>query len=104
MSFTQLDITEAFGDDAHLGPDDWIPTVPLNEGMPDPQARGLPAVGASNDETYEVASALSQIRESVAVPNDGVYCPVCHLANTQLARLRTPCPQCGRPLLRFGWD
>jgi hypothetical protein len=37
------------------------------------------------------------------IPSAGVYCPVCHIANVDLGRLRTPCPQCGRPLLKFGW-
>jgi len=104
VSFTQLDITESFGDDARLGPEDWVAAVPLNEQTPKPQARGLPAVGTVEDEVYEIASRLSQLRESIPVPNDGVYCPICHIANTELTRLRTPCPQCGRALLKFGWD
>jgi hypothetical protein len=56
------------------------------------------------DEIYRVASRLSALRESIPIPNDGVYCPVCHIANIDLGRLRTPCPQCGRALLKFGWD
>ena len=104
IGFTQLDVTESFGDDARLGPEDWIKTVPLNETTPDPQAMGLPAVGAGDDEAYDVAVKLSQIRESIPVPNDGVYCPICHIASTQLTKLRTPCPQCGRALLKLGWD
>ena len=104
ISFTQLDVTESFGDDGRLVADEWIDTVPLNESTPDAQAMGLPAIGASDHEVYETASRLSEIRESISVPNDGVYCPICHIASTQLTRLRTPCPQCGRPLLEFGWD
>ena len=104
MMYSQADITESFGDAARLGPDDWVPTVPLNASTPDPGSMGLPAAGAGPDEVYRVASTLSALRESVPVPNDGVYCPVCHIANVNLGRLRTPCPQCGRPLLKFGWD
>ena len=103
-SFGQLDITERFGDDLKLGPDDWITTLPLNSQTESPGSKGLPRVGASEDETYGVAEHLSRMRESAALPNDGVYCPVCHIANIQLSRLRSPCPKCGRPLLKFGWD
>lgn len=104
ISFSQVDITERFDDHLSLGPDDWIATSPLNAGIPNPEAQGLPAVGASDDETYAAADRLSKLRESIPVPNDGVYCPVCHIANRSLKRLRTPCPKCGRPLLKFGWD
>ncbi|MBI3870607.1 MAG: hypothetical protein HY299_18925 [Verrucomicrobia bacterium] len=102
LSYSQLDITERFDDPLRLKPDDWIQTAALNESVPD--GKGLPPVGASADEVYRAADRLSRFRESIAVPNDGVYCPVCHIANTQLARLRAPCPKCGRPLLQFGWD
>lgn len=104
MLYSQVDITESFGDDQRLGPDEWITTVPLSASTKDPESMGLPPAGASPDEAYRIASKLSELRESIAIPNDGVYCPVCHLANVNLARLRTPCPQCGRPLLKFGWD
>jgi hypothetical protein len=30
MSYSQVDITETFGDDQRLGPDEWIATTPLN--------------------------------------------------------------------------
>ena len=70
--------------------------------IPAEEAMGLPEIGAVDDEVYEVASRLSLVRESVA-GNDGVYCPICHIANTQTAKLRTPCPQCGRELLSFSW-
>jgi hypothetical protein len=102
ISYSQLDITERFDDHLHLKPEDWIATVPLNKSVP--RGKGLPPVDATADGIYRAAARLSQIRESIAVPNDGVYCPVCHVANIQLAKLRTPCPKCGRPLLRFGWD
>lgn len=100
--FSQLDITERFGDDQQLKPDDWIPTVPLNKSLPD--RKDLPPPTASAEEIYQAAVKMSQMRESIPIPSDGVYCPVCHIANTQLAKLRTPCPRCGRPLLKFGWD
>jgi hypothetical protein len=104
MSYSQVDITEAFGDNERLGADEWITTVPLNGTTPDPESMGLPAAGAEAAEVYPVASKLSDLRESIAIPNDGVYCPVCHIANVDLNRLREPCPKCGRPLLKFGWD
>ena len=102
ISYSQLDITERFDDHLHLKPEDWISTVPLNKSAP--SGKGLPPVDASADEVYKAAARLSQLRESISIPSDGVYCPVCHIANTQLAKLRTPCPKCGRPLLKFGWD
>lgn len=104
ISFSQLDITERFGDDQRLSPDEWIETTPLNASIPDPQGMGLPPPGATAEEVYRVADRLSTLRESIPDPNDGVYCPVCHIANVDLGRLRTPCPRCGRPLLKFGWD
>lgn len=104
FSYSQVDITESFGDDQRLGPDEWIPTAPLNATTPNPESMGLPPADAEKDEIYRIASRLSELRESIPIPNDGVYCPVCHIANTQLFRLRTPCPQCGRKLLKFGWD
>ena len=104
MFYSQVDITEAFGDDQRLGRDEWIATTPLNATTKNPESMGLPSVGAGADEVYRVASKLSELRESIPIPNDGVYCPVCHIANVDLGRLRTPCPQCGRGLLKFGWD
>ena len=104
MMYSQVDITEAFGDNERLGPNDWLATVPLNATTADPESMGLPPVGADVDEVHRVASELSELRESIPVPSDGVYCPVCHIANANLGRLRTPCPQCSRPLLKFGWD
>ena len=102
LSYSQLDITERFGDHLHLKPDDWIVTVALNKSVPN--GKGLPPIGASADDVYAAADTLSKMRENISIPNDGVYCPVCHIANTQLAKLRTPCTKCGRALLKFGWD
>ena len=104
ISFSQLDVTEAFGDDQHLGPDEWIATTALHSTIDDPQSMGLPPIDADPDEVYRIASKLSAIRESISIPNDGVYCPICHIANIDLGRLRKPCPKCGRELLNFGWD
>jgi hypothetical protein len=104
ISYSQLDITERFGDDERLKPDDWIPTSPLNKMALNGPASGLPPADATDDEVYAVAARMSQLRESIPIPNDGVYCAICHVANVQLAKLHTPCPKCGRPLLKFGWD
>jgi hypothetical protein len=101
ISCSQLDVTERFDDNLRLKPEDWIETIPLNKRVPN--GRGLPPVAASDETVYESASRLSQIRESMPIPNDGVYCPICHIANTELSKLRTPCPKCGRALLKFGW-
>ena len=104
ISYSQLDVTEAFGDNLKLGVDDWIGTVPLSGMIPDPDSSGLPPAGAADDDIYRIADAMSRMRESIPIADDGVYCPVCHIANVSLARLRKPCPKCGRPLLKFGWD
>jgi hypothetical protein len=103
LRFSQLDFTERFDDDARLDADEWISTTPLNTKITNPERQGLPAPEAAADEVFRIASELSTIRESIPVPNDGVYCPICHIANIDLAKLRTPCPRCGRPLLKFGW-
>jgi hypothetical protein len=104
ISFSQVDTTEQFGDNLGLAQDEWITTVPLNTVIQDPESMGLPAIGARADEVFRIASRLSRLRESIPIPNDGVYCAICHIANVDIARLRTPCPQCGRELLKFGWD
>jgi len=104
IGYTQADITERFGDNLSLGPDDWIETVPLNVQTEDPESVGLAPANASIEEVYAVASKLSAMREKFNIPDDGVYCPICHIANTSLSQLRQPCPKCGRPLLKFGWD
>jgi hypothetical protein len=103
ISFSQLDVTERFDDNRSLGPDEWISTTPLNSTIRNPESAGLPSLGADPEEVYRVASKLSALRESVSIPDDGVYCPICHIANVDLGKLRTPCPKCGRELLKFGW-
>lgn len=102
ISFSQLDVTEGFDDYLRLKPEDWMATEPLNKSVP--HGKGLPPLTASDEEVYAAGAKLSQMRDSISVPGDGVYCPVCHIANTELAKLHTPCPKCARPLLRFGWD
>lgn len=103
IGFSQLDITENVDDNQNLGKDEWISTTPLNARIPNPETAGLPAPGADADEIYRAALVMSAIRESIPLPDDGVYCPICHIASVNLAKLRTPCPQCGRELLKFGW-
>lgn len=103
IRFSQLDITEQFDDNQRLGVDEWIAITPLNATMKNPEARGLPPPDADPDEVYRVASKLSELRESIPIRDDGVYCPICHIANIDLGKLRTPCPTCGRELLKFGW-
>ena len=103
IGFTQLDITENFDDHLGLSKEDWINTIPLNERTETPEQQGLPAVDANSDAIYQLALNLSQIRESIAGLDDGVYCPICNHANIDLTKLNTPCPKCERPLLQFGW-
>jgi hypothetical protein len=105
FSYSQVDITERSGDAQALTASDWISTTPLNSMVETPESRGLPPLGVNNeDEVYRIASRLSVLRDAIRIPNDGVYCPICHIANVDLTRLRTPCPRCQRDLLRFGWD
>ena len=104
MLFSQVDTTERFGDDLSLDANDWIETVALNTLVSDGESMGLPAIDASEEDVYSIAAQLSSIRESIETSNDGVYCPTCHIANVNLSLLRTPCPKCGKELLKFGWD
>jgi hypothetical protein len=104
LQFSQVDATEHWGDNKKLGPGDWIQTFALNIKVPNPERMGLPPKNADAETVYRIASKMSEGREQIPIPNDGVYCPICHIANVQLAKLRTPCPKCARPLLKFGWD
>ena len=72
MYYSQVDITEAFGDDQRLGPDEWIATTPLNATTKNPESMGLPPGGAGADEVYRVASKLSELRESIPIPAGGI--------------------------------
>src|SRR5262245_50356745 len=67
ISFSQLDITERFGDNQRLGKDEWISTTPLNSTIPNPELAGLPSPGADSEEVYRVASKLSALRESIPI-------------------------------------
>ena len=104
ISYSQLDITENFDDNLKLKLDEQIKTIPLNLNNPAPESVGLPSKNADAETIYKIAFSLSKMRESVNIPEDGVYCAVCHIANTNIAKLHTPCPQCKRDLLKFGWD
>jgi exosome complex RNA-binding protein Csl4 len=104
ISYSQVDITEQFGDNERLKPEDWIETVAINKSARDPEKVGLPSLTASADDVYRIAAKLSKLREQIPIPNDGVYCPVCHIANIDIKKLNTACPKCGRNLLKFGWD
>ncbi len=61
ISYSQADITETFGDDERLGPDEWITTVPLNATTTNPETMGLPPTGAGADEVHRIASKLSRL-------------------------------------------
>jgi hypothetical protein len=100
LNFTQLDFTERFDDHLTLTKEEWIPTTPMNSFVPD--SGGLPSPDAPVGEVYAIAQRLSEIRERFQM-DDGVYCPICHIANIDFQKLRTPCPKCGRELLAFGW-
>src|SRR6185503_14381510 len=92
IRFSQLDITERFGDQKRLAKEEWIATIALNSKMPDPVARGLPSRSATPEEVYATAARLSAMRERFVGSGDGVYCPVCHIANVDHAKLHAPCP------------
>ena len=103
LSFSQVDIIDQFDDNAKLGPDVWIETKPLNAKIENPETAGLPSINATSEDVYKIAFKMSMLRESFPIPNDGVYCPICHLANVDIGKLHAPCPKCGRELLKFGW-
>jgi len=106
--FAQTDVTKSSGNNPSLGPSDWIETTPINASVPEERRpRGLPPLDATEDQIYQIADRGSRLRESMRrtdqLSGDGVYCPICHIANTQLSLLRKPCPRCGRELLLFDW-
>ncbi|HCC74088.1 MAG TPA: hypothetical protein DEP92_04765 [Candidatus Komeilibacteria bacterium] len=102
--YSQIDITENFSDNQNLNSDQWINTIPINTSVNKPETMGLPPVNAHIDQIYEIANNLSKLREQINNPTDGVYCPVCHIANIDIKKLHSPCPKCNRNLLKFGWD
>jgi hypothetical protein len=108
LSFTQADVVKGSVDNLSLGPNNWIETTPINASVPEERRpRGLPPLDATDDQIYQIANAGSRLRESIRLSGqpsrDGVYCPICHVANTQVSLLRKPCPRCGRELLLFDW-
>jgi hypothetical protein len=104
--FSQLDITERFNDRTNLKSEVWIRTVPLISTIDPIEGikMGLMSPEAPDEQIYDKAVNMSRIREGMGNSEDGVYCPICHHANMDIKKLGTPCPTCGRPLLRFGWD
>ena len=104
LLYTVVDITETFGDNLSLGKEDWVTTTPLIKLLGVDNYEGLPSVDASAGEIYAIAVGLSEIREEFQSRTDGVYCPVCHIANVDKEKLRKPCPNCGRELLLFDWN
>ena len=104
LSFSQVDITVSFCDNENLGIDDWVDTIPLNKDEKNPGKKGLPPIDANSEQIYHIAKSLSKIRDFINLPTDGVYCPICHIANIDLKKLYIPCPKCGRKLLRFDWN
>ena len=107
LTFTQTDVTKSSGHDPSPGSNDWIETMPINAVVPKAPP-GLPPLDATADQIYDIADRGSRLRESLrrsgrVSGDDGVYCPICHIANIQLNLLRTPCPRCGRELLLFDW-
>ena len=103
VSFSQLDIIEEFHGNPTIDKDEWIVTTPMNLIIQNPEQAGLPSSEADPEEVYRVACNMSALRESIPIPNDGVYCPICHIANIDISKLRKPCHICGRELLKFGW-
>ncbi len=101
ISYTVVDITETFGDNLSLGKEDWVTTTPLIKLLGVDHQKGLPSVDACDGEIYAIAVGLSEIREEFQIATDGVYCPVCHIANVDKEKLRMPCPKCARELRLF---
>jgi hypothetical protein len=58
ISYSQLDITENFGDNLRLKPDEWIKTIPLNLNHPRPESVGLPSKNADAETVYKIACSL----------------------------------------------
>ena len=104
LNFTQVDFTEYFDQNLSLSPEEWMPTMPMNKMVGHDNGGNLPAIDASDHEIYRIALSLSEIREQFQVPDDGVYCPICHIANIDISNLGKECPKCERPLLAFGWS
>lgn len=105
--FGQIDVLDEPVNRFKLGPDEWIPTVPLRDRVaPESDVGKLPPASATDDEIYAIAARSSALKLElkIKVRNDGVYCPTCHHANKDYRRRGSPCPRCQRPLLVFNFD
>lgn len=106
FKFSQLDIVEPAVDPESLSLEEWITTTPLTDlvDTTNPEDMGLAPANSTPDEAYAIASKISETRNLIQNPTDGVYCPICHKVNKDLSKLGLPCPTCNRNLLRFGWE
>ena len=104
VSYTQVDVTEHFEQHLALSMNEWITTIAINKLIGHNNNGNLPDIDANDHEIYRIALSLSEIREKFKIHGDGVYCPVCHIANINIANLGEECPKCSRPLLAFGWS
>ena len=104
LNFTQVDFTDLFDKHLSLSKDEWVETVPMNKVIGHNQGGNLPDFDSSEHEIYRIALGLSEIREAFTIYGDGVYCPICHIANIDIEKLGKNCPKCERPLLAFGWN
>lgn len=103
LNYTQLDISEHFDEHLALSTDEWVTTIPINRWIGHDNNGNLPDLNANDHEIYRIAASLSEIRQDFHPLGDGVYCPVCHIANIDFEKLGKECPKCFRPLLAFGW-
>ncbi len=104
ISYSQIDVTEFFDQNLTLSKNEWAKTTPITVRLKDMYGKmGLPVQNSTDEQVYQIASKLSLLRALFGNENDGVYCPICHIANIDLNKLHTPCPNCGRKLLKFGW-
>jgi len=59
---------------------------------------------AGFEKVYEIGMQLSFLREQISNLPDGVYCPICHIANTSANKLHTPCPECRKKVIKIWLD
>lgn len=109
IKVSQLDMTEHEHAKAGLSADDWAPTIAINTQMTNPEQHGLPPENAGIEVIYATGLNLSALRQNMLLKtdlerDDGVYCPICHIASIDISKLGTPCPKCNRNLLQFGWE
>jgi hypothetical protein len=103
VSFTQVDFTESFGDNLKLKPEDWITTIPINSNCPNTESMGLPPLDANSDQVYVIAEYLSLLRGQITGLNDGVYCPICHMANNEIKKLHEFISNCFEVEVKAGY-